>query len=267
MKALKYILYGVVIVAAAGLLAYQALVEKNLDSSNVTRCILIIAAAVIGMLKPTRKVVSNKKVLYQKAYGEFIQDAFHDEPKLEKKFFAAVDDYNRGRFAAGVEKLTALRKECQRTSDIFAVTAFLALCCDGMQANDDAVKYYTDAARIRNNSTLHSNCGMCYQRMGMSEDAEAAYHRAIAADEKNAFAWNNLSVLYFRSGEYEQALAYAETAIEADPTMTQALSCAAVCCGLLEDQKGYEKYYRQAVAHGYDGRKIKQLLARMNPHT
>lgn len=265
MKALKYILYGLVIAAAAGLLAYQAFVEKNLDSSNMTRCLLIIAGALIGMLKPRRKVVSNKKVLYQKAYGEFIQDAFHDDPKLEKKFYAAVDDYNRGRFAAGVDKLTKLRRECQRTNDLFAVIAFLGLCCDGMQANADAVKHYTDAAGIRNNSTLHSNCGMCYQRMGMPEEAEEAYHRAIAADEKNAFAWNNLSVLYFREGEYEQALEFAETAIEADATMVQALSCAAVCCGLLDDREGYEKYYRQAVAHGYDGRKIKEVLARMNP--
>lgn len=37
MKALKYILYGLVIAAAAGLLAYQGLVTKELDSGNLTK--------------------------------------------------------------------------------------------------------------------------------------------------------------------------------------------------------------------------------------
>ena len=57
MKALKYILYGLVIAAAAGLLVYQALVEKNLDSSTATKCILIIAGAILGMVKPRNIVI------------------------------------------------------------------------------------------------------------------------------------------------------------------------------------------------------------------
>ena len=47
MKALKYILYGLVIAATAGLLAYQGLVTKTLDSGNLTKGILIIVGAVV----------------------------------------------------------------------------------------------------------------------------------------------------------------------------------------------------------------------------
>lgn len=268
MKALKYILYGLVIAAAGGLLVYQWLVTKDLDTSDITKCILIIAASIVGMIKPRqRRKVSNKKAVYQKAYGEFIQNAFYDEPQLEKKFYAAVDDYNFDRNGAAIAKLEKLRKECQRTADLYAVTCFTALCYDGMGQYAEAVKHYDAAARIRNNTTLHSNMGLCWQRMGKYEEAEAAYNRAVQVDPNNAFAWNNLAALYFKQGAYADALDYAEQAIQIDSRMPQALSCAAICCALLGEQEEYENYYHQAVANGYDGRKIKNAIEQLNPNT
>lgn len=265
-KALPYILYGLVIVGAAGLLIYQGLVTHELESDNLVKGLLIIFAALVGMLRPNRrKKVSNKKVLYQKAYPEYVAGAFAEEPKLEKQFYNAVDDYNFSRYAAGIAKLNKLRKECQSTADIYAVTVFTALCYDGMQSYEDAVKHYSDAARIRSNSTLLSNAGMCCMRMGKFDEAEEFYHKSIAADEKNPFPWNNLSALYFKQGAYEQALEYAESALGLDPKMPQALSCAAICCALLGDHAEYEGYYRQAVANGYDGRKIKAAVQAMDP--
>ena len=260
-KALPYILYSLVILAAAGLLIYQGLVTKELSSSNLTRGILIIAAALVGMFRPKRrKKVSNKKIVYQKAYPEYVTGAFAEEPKLEKKLYNAIDDFNFSRYAAGIKKLNALRKECQSTNDIYAVTVFTALCYDGMAAYEDAVKHYSDAFRIRRNSTLLSNAGMCCMRMGKFEEAEAFYRQAIECDNKNAFPWNNLAAMYFKEGEYEGALEYAEGALERDPKMPQALSCAAICSALLGETEDYERYYRQAVANGYDGNKIKAAI-------
>jgi tetratricopeptide (TPR) repeat protein len=265
-KALPYILYSLIILFAAGLLIYQYMTTDSLESGDIVKAVLVIFAAIMGMLRPKRRRhIGNKRALYQKAYGEFIQNAFYDEPKLEKKFYKAVDDYNFDRCAAGVAKLTKLRKECQRTADIYAVTVFMGLCCDGMHAYEEAVKHYEDAARIRDNTTLHSNAGLCLIHLGRFEEAEDAFHRAIRVNEKNAFAWNNLASLYFRQADYDQALEYAETAIEYDARMPQALGCAAVCCALLDDDEGYRKYYRQAVAAGYDGNKIKSTLANLNP--
>ncbi|MBO5324322.1 MAG: tetratricopeptide repeat protein [Oscillospiraceae bacterium] len=265
-KALPYILYSLIILVAAGLLIYQGVVENNLETGDLVKGLLVIIAAIMGMLRPKRRrSMSNKKALYQKAYGDFIQNAFYDDPKLEKKFYKAVDDYNFDRYAAGIDKLTKLRKECQRTADIFAVTVFMALCCDGIQAYEEAVKHYEDAARIRENATLHSNAGLCLMRMGRLEEAEESFHRSLRINEKNAFAWNNLASLYFKQGDYEQALEYAETALEHNAQMPQALGCAAICCGLLDDDEGYRKYYRQAVSAGYDGNKIKNNLAYLNP--
>ena len=261
-KALPYILYSLVILVCLGLLVYQGLIAKNLESGSITRCVLIIVGAILGMAKAkNRRPVANKKALYQKSYGEFIQNAFSDDPKLEKKFYSAVDDYNRNRPSSGVAKLTKLRQECQRTADIYAVTVFTALCCDDMGAFEEAIRHYQDAARIRQNSTLYSNAGLCYLRLGCFEEAEEAYHNAIRCNEKNAFAWNNLASLYFKQGEYEQALEYAETATGINAQMPQALSCAAICCALLDDEEEYRKYFRMAVSAGYDGNKIKNAVA------
>lgn len=265
-KALPYILYSLIILLAGGLLIHEYITTGTLESGDIVKGALLILAAIMGMLRPKRRrSVGNKKALYQKAYGEFIQNAFYDDPKLEKKFYQAVDDYNFDRYAAGVQKLTKLRKECQRTADIYAVTVFLALCYDGMQAYEEAIKLYEDAAHIRDNTTFHSNSGLCYLRLGQLDKAEEAFHLALRVDEKNAFAWNNLASLYFRQGDYKQALEYAESAIECDGQMPQALSCAAMCCALLGDDENYRKYYRQAVSAGYDGNKIKSVLAQLNP--
>lgn len=264
-KALPYILYSLVILAAAGLLVYQFLTGKGPESRDITRCILIIAGALTGMLRSRhRRTPGNKKALYQKAYGEFIQNAFFDSPKLEKKFYRAVDDYNLGRPAAAVAKLSDLRKECQRTADIYAVTVFTALCYDDMRAYEDAVKYYEDASRIREHTTLQSNVGMCYMRLGKNEAARRAYENAIRIDPHNANAYNNLATLYFRTADYHDALEYAELALRENENMPQALGCAAVCSALLGNQEEYQSYYRRAVAAGYEGQKIRNAVASLS---
>ncbi len=263
MKAVKYILYGLVILGAAGLLAYQGLVEKNLETSNLIRGGLIIAAAVLGMFKSREPRIANKKAVYQKAYAEHIQGAFADDAKLERDFYNAIHDYNRNKPSACIAKLQKLRKQCQRSVDVRAITVFMALCYDDMGIMDQAISHYETALSMGPHSSLHSNMGLCYQRMGNMAQAEEHYRKAIALDAKNAFAYNNLSATYFRQAEYEKSLEYALKAIEVDNNMPQALSTASLCCGLLGDEEGHQKYYRLAVANGYDGRRIKATLQRI----
>lgn len=264
MKALKYVLYSLVILAAVGLLCYYIFVEQDLAPTNIAKCLLIVAGAVIGMLKPTKKrTVGNKKALYQKAYGTFIQNAFSDDPKLERKLYSAIDDYNHNKPSSAIPKLEKLRKQCQRTADLYAVTVFLGLSCDDMGAFTEAIQHYEAASRIRNNSTVSSNLGLAYQRIGRFEDAEDAYHQAIQIDPKNMYALTNLAVLHFRRGDYEESLALSEQVLAMDAGMVQALSNAALCCALTGREEEYKTYYRRAVSNGYDGRKIKNYLAQM----
>lgn len=265
MKALRYILCIGLILAAIGLLVYQGVVEKSLEASDLTKGVLVIIGAVGTMFKkPRQRPVASKKALYQKAYPQFIQEPFAEDPKLEKKFYDAVHDYNRNKPAAGIAKLEKLRKECQRTSDLRAVTVFTALCLDDMQRYEEALEKYAAARRIKDCTTLASNMGLCCQRLGRFDLAGEYYEQAIGLDSNNAVAYNNLSALYFAQGEYEYALDAAKDALECNERFPQALSTAAICCKLLDYDEDYEMYYRRAVAAGYDGEKIKRVIRKLD---
>lgn len=266
MKALRYIICILLIAAVIGLLCYNYFVEKNLESRNIIRAVLIIAGAVLTMIRPQKRKVVNKKSLYGKAYSEFIQNAFYDQPQLEKKFYAAIHDYNQNKPSAALSKLEKLRRECQRSADLRAVTVFMALCLDDMQQYEAAITQYRSALSMQNSSTLHSNMGLCHQKLGNFEEAEHCYENAVQADPKNAIAYNNLSAMLFRLGNYDQALDAAEEAIALDGSLRQALTTAAMCCGILGYTEEYEQYYRKAVANGANGASIKSMIQNLDPH-
>ena len=266
MKALRWIIYSVLLAAVIALLCYQGFVTKELEGGNLTKGLLLLAGILLSMFRPARRRVSNKKALYQKAFGEFLQNAFSDDKKLEKQLYNAVHDYNMSKPAAAVAKLDKLRKECRNTTEMYAVTVFMGLSYDDMCLYKDAAAQYEAALQIRQNSTLYSNLGLCRQRYGDLEGAQKAYEEAIRVDPHNACAYNNLSSLYFRDAAYHDALEYAELAIKEDAKMVQALSTAAICCALLGETEDYERYYRQAVANGYDGQKIKNAIRNLDTH-
>lgn len=266
MKALRYILYGLLAAAVIGLVAYQAFITKNLESRNLVKAALLLAGILLSLLRPRKtRYVGSKKTLYQKAYGEFIQGAFADDARLEKKFYSALHDYNNSKPQAGVKKLIVLRKECQRTADVYAVTVFTGLCLDDMGLYEEAANVYENALNLRPNATLASNLGLCYQRLGNPEQAMAAYERSISLNPENPFVYNNISVLYFRDGNYETALAYALQALNHDSSMKQALGTAAMCYALLGNEESYKEYYRKAVAAGQDGNKLKATIKSLDP--
>lgn len=263
MKALKYILYSLVILGAGALLAYQGLVEKDLETSDIIKAGLLIAASIVGMVKPSKNKIVNKKAVYQKAYAEHIQGAFEGDEETEKLFYNAIHDYNNNKFSAAMNKLEKLRKECHRSADLRAVAIFTALCLDDMGLYEKAIESYNAALVIRPNSFLYSNMGLCYQRLGNAEASEKCYLQAISLDPENAYAYNNLSAMYFRQADYAQALEFAKKATEIDSNFPQALGCAATCCALLGDEEGYQTFYRRAVSNGYDGRAINAMVQRL----
>ena len=266
MKALRYILCSLLIVACLGLLVYQFHANKHLEAKDVTRSVLIILGAVLSMLrKPKNKAISPKST-YEKAYSTYVQNAFHDSPKLEKQLYRAIHDYNLNKPGKAIDKLKKLRKECQRTNELRAVSIFTGLCLDDMQLYEQAIEQYQAAASMGNSSMLQSNMGLCYQKIGNFEEAERHYEQATKLDPKNAYALNNLSALYFRQGNYDYALDVAMEAIAIDGKMRQALTTAAICCGILGYEEEYQQYYQQAVASGADGKQIKQIIKNMDPY-
>lgn len=264
MKALRYILFGLLILACLGLLGYQYMSQGYLETNQITRAGILILGAVVSMFKKPRTKIANKKATYSKAYDEHIRGAFQDSPKLENQFYNAVHLYNLNKPGKAVVKLESLRKECKNSNEMRAVTIFTALCLDDMQLFDNAITQYQAATHIRDSSSLRSNMGLCYQKIGNYEDALVCYEKAMELDPKNAYAINNLSALHFRLGDFEEALAIAEDAIAVNAKMQQPLTTAAICCGILGNTEKYEKYYRQAVSNGADGKAIKEIIRNMD---
>ncbi len=266
MKIFRIILVAILILAVLAMAGYAYFLDPNPEPRDLVKIGLVLVGLVLSLIKiGTPRTVSNKKTLFEKSYPEFIQNVFSEDKKLERKFFDAVYDYNRGKPALALNKLGKLRRQCQRTADLYAVTVFTALSLDDMRLYTNAAAMYQNALQMRPNTTLASNMGLCFERSGNPEKAMEAYSKAIDLNPNNEFALNNMGSLFFKEGDYESALDYAEAAIDANPRMPQALSLASMCCALLKDTAGYENYYRKAVSAGYDGRKIKQMLHSMDP--
>lgn len=269
MKKLPYVLYALLAAAMIGLFLWDYLPDGYVERGTVTKFGLLLAAAVLGIIRTAtgeRKRVSNKKAVYSKAYPQFIGNAFSQEPKLEKRFYDAVDLFNRKKPAAAVAQLDKLRAECANTSDLYAVTVFQALCLDDMRLYDNAAKAYDAALRIRPNTTLASNLGLCLERMGRTEEAVEMFRQAISIDPANAFPRNNLAQHYIRAADYENAALYARQALEINPKMPQALNAMAVCSYVQGDREAYERYYRLAVSNGSNGDALKRFIQSLDPN-
>ena len=71
------LLYVLVILGVVGLLAHEYYTDGTLDHSSLTRCIIIVIGAVLGIIKVLtnrgrRGIAVNKEEVYNKAYGKII---------------------------------------------------------------------------------------------------------------------------------------------------------------------------------------------------
>jgi len=268
MKKLPVTIYSILILIMLGLLGYEIIVLHNTDPAFYVKAGLALTAMVAGLLRAItgrRRQVSNKKAVYSKAYAPFIGTAFSRDAKAEKAFYQAVDLYNRDKPAAAIHQLEKLRRQCAQSDDYYAVTVFTALCYDDMHLYRQAADAYEQAIQMRPNSTLVSNLGLCFDRMGDSETAMDAYRQAVQMDDRNFTAYNNMAQLCIRTGDFDSGLEYAQRAVSLNGKMTQALNAVTICHYMLGNQSEYEQAYRQAVAAGSDGRKLKDFLKSMDP--
>lgn len=268
MKKLPIILYSILLAIMLGLLGYEVFYLHNSDSGFYLKAglaLIAILAAMIRSATGSRRRVSNKKAVYSKAYAPFIGSAFSREPKLEKRFYNAVDLYNRNKPAAAVTQLEKLRTHCSHSDDYYALTVFTALCYDDMRLYAEAAALYEKAVQMRPNSTLVSNMGLCFDRMGDSAAAMDAYQQAVQLDDKNFTAYNNMAQLCIRTGDFVSGLECAQTAVSLNGKMPQALNALTICHYMLGHQAEYEQSFRQAVSCGSDAKALKAYLKSMDP--
>lgn len=259
MKALRFILVGLVTVATIGLLAYQGFVTHELTSSNLTKGILILAGLALSLIKGTRRGRATKAD-YKAAYGHLIGSAFSDDPKLEKLLYKALDDFNKRKYPAALKKLEQLRVSSPKRADRFTVNVFTALCYSRMELYDEAIQSYTSALQVQEHSTVCSNMGNCYLEIGRINDALECFQRAVRADASNPNAYNNIAQLCIQIGKFAEAIPYAEEALTINAKMPQALNAMAICHAMLGNEAESETYFRRAVACGSDGKTLRAYI-------
>ena len=265
-KWVYYVLYGLILVFMLSLLGYEVLVTKNFDSGFLMKailCILGVVASIAKLSSGKTRTPSNRKALYRKAYAEFIEGAFTDDKKLEKKLMDALQSYNQEKYAASLDKLNQLYPLCQRSTDRYAVLVFQGLCCHDMKLYKDAICHYEAALLIKPNSTLASNAGLCYEKLGDYDTACDRYRRAAQIDSKNATPYNNMAQIWMRLGDYQTALEFAELAHERNQKLVPALNALTICHHMLGHQEEYRKYLRLAVASGSNAKNIKAYIERI----
>lgn len=260
------LIYILLIAAGVGLLLYDIFVEKEVGIVSYIRTTVLILGAILGLLKINRsgKGTVTRKAIYQRDYGRHIGNAFRSMPKEERRFYAALDDYQKGNNAAVVKKLTALSRGCRGSAEQYPIQLFMGLAFAEQGYHEEAVNAYTKALMTRPTATAASNLGNSYMNMGNFEKAMEYYKRSVEIDADYAPGYCNIAHLLIREAEYEEALPYALRAAELDRKLLPALSGKAICYYMLGRQKEYEQAYREAVTAGYDGTKLKNYIRKLD---
>lgn len=80
-----------------------------------------------------------------------------------------------------------------------------------------AEAHYRESLAIQPQPAIYNDLGVVLERLGMPEDAAAAYRKALELDPKSSAAHTNLGMSLARSGQYAEAEKHLRAALEADP--------------------------------------------------
>jgi len=80
-----------------------------------------------------------------------------------------------------------------------------------------AEAHYRESLAIEPQPAIYNDLGFVLERMGLSEDATAAYRKALELDPKSAAAHYNLGSSLARSGNYGEAERHLRAALAVDP--------------------------------------------------
>jgi Flp pilus assembly protein TadD len=96
------------------------------------------------------------------------------------------------------------------------------------------------------NSNTHFHLGAVYEKLGMNEEAEAEYKKAIEIDSSPDASFN-LAVLYFRQEKLETALDFVRKSIEAQDNSAQAYNLQGVILNKMKKVQEAIKSFQQAL--------------------
>lgn len=131
---------------------------------------------------------------------------------------------------------------------------------------EEAEALLRELADEKRSAAAYSNLGLASMRLGKKNEAEAAFKRALEADQSHPEALNNYACLLAEAGKSKDALIMLEKAAEADPTYADARFNIGVLLEKKGDHEGaisaYEESLRLAPPAGSAGMRRKLMALR-----
>lgn len=255
------VLYILIIIGCVGLYIYQVVVLKVPPTQNLVRFLLILGAAVIGLIRSNYPRRRNSLEVYEKSYAKELRTAFSYDEAERKNLLRAARFYDENNPKKSVKLLMDLKNKCRRPDDHFAVDLFLALNFTEMHFYEDALHEYEQiCSRRMENSTIYNNMGHIYLRMGKKKDAMDCFAKSLALSDDNAITYVNLANLHFEERELDSAIRYAKKALDINSNLKQASSLLAIAYAMQKNQEQSEKYFHKAVACGYRPKELKKAI-------
>jgi tetratricopeptide (TPR) repeat protein len=157
---------------------------------------------------------------------------------LDKKFRAALAQYDAGRFPEAAAQLENLLREVPES---FEVHELLGLVYSAESQDAKASPHLQKAVRLKPDSAAaHTNLAANLSRLGKLDLAQEQFKKAAELEPNSFDANHNLAESYIRSGKVPQAIPFFERAQQIDPSSYDNgydLSLAYILTGRLSDAR------------------------------
>lgn len=163
----------------------------------------------------------------------------------------------RGNKFAQDNSLQRAKTEYQKALRIFPrhVDALynLAVACEKLGQNDEAVEHYRHYLDIRpNDADVWTQLGVLYDEGGKSAEAQTAYEKALAIDPKFGLAHHNLGVLLKEQGNLDAAQKHFEAFVQIEDGAGRRNGDAYYSLGALQLARGHVKEAKQLLQQALD---------------
>ena len=129
----------------------------------------------------------------------------------------------------------------------------LAVACEKLGQNDEALEHYRHYLEIRpNDADVWTQLGVRYDEAGQKTEARAAYTKALALDAKFGLAHHNLGVLLKEQGDLDAAQHHLEIFVKIEEDAGRRNGDAYYSLGVLQLARGRLKEAKQLLQQALD---------------
>ena len=159
---------------------------------------------------------TDSKIVYKKRkfYLELCKKKVKDNPNAHSYYELGILYKENHDFENAMESLKkALELDSKHRLAFFE----LGIISEQKKNYDDAIRYYTESLRIKNDSVAYENLGVCYFKKADYEHAYANLMKAALLNPNKHTMYNSLGAVLERSGNLDGAAQVLEIAVKLNP--------------------------------------------------